>query len=97
MIETLRKQQATWAEVEEAAEEGKRVNIDFVGSIDGEEFEGGKAEGFPLEMGAGRMIHGFEDGIAGKTAGMEFDIDVTFPEDYHAENLKVKLRNSLLK
>ena len=41
-------------------------------------------------MGAGRMIPGFEDGIAGKTAGMEFDIDVTFPEDYHAENLKGK-------
>lgn len=56
MIETLRKQQATWVEVEEAAEAGKRVSIDFVGSIDGEEFEGGKAENFPLEMGAGRMI-----------------------------------------
>ncbi len=56
MIDTLRKQQATWVEVEEAAEDGKRVSIDFVGSIDGEEFEGGKAENFPLEMGAGRMI-----------------------------------------
>ncbi len=97
MIETLRKQQATWVEVEEAAEAGKRVSIDFVGSIDGEEFEGGKAENFPLEMGAGRMIPGFEDGIAGKTAGMEFDIDVTFPEDYHAENLKVKRLSSQLK
>ena len=77
-------------EVEEAAEEGKRATIDFVGSIDGEEFEGGKAENFPLEMGAGRMIPGFEDGIVGKTAGMEFEIDVNFPEDYHAENLKGK-------
>lgn len=56
MLETLRKQQATWKEVDEAAEEGKRVSIDFVGSIDGVEFEGGKAENFPLEMGAGRMI-----------------------------------------
>ena len=90
MIETLRKQQAAWVEVEDAAEEGKRATIDFIGSIDGEEFEGGKAENFPLEMGAGRMIPGFEDGIAGKTAGMEFEIDVTFPEDYHAENLKGK-------
>ncbi len=70
MIDTLRKQQATWAQVEEAAEDGKRVTIDFTGSIDGEEFEGGKAENFPLEMGAGRMIPGFEDGIQGKTAGM---------------------------
>jgi trigger factor len=90
MIDTLRKQQAEWVEVDEAAEEGKRATIDFIGSIDGEEFEGGKAEDFPLEMGAGRMIPGFEDGIAGKTAGMEFEIDVTFPEDYHAENLKGK-------
>ncbi|AEX21338.1 MULTISPECIES: trigger factor [Vibrio] len=97
MIDTLRKQQATWTEVEEAAEDGKRVSIDFVGSIDGEEFEGGKAENFPLEMGAGRMIPGFEDGIAGKTAGMEFDIDVTFPEDYHAENLKGKAAKFAIK
>ncbi|ANO32350.1 trigger factor [Vibrio breoganii] len=90
MIETLRKQQATWTEVDAAAEEGMRATIDFSGSIDGEEFEGGKAENFPLEMGQGRMIPGFEDGITGKTAGMEFDIDVAFPEDYHAENLKGK-------
>ncbi|GAB7219528.1 trigger factor [Vibrio comitans] len=90
MIETLRKQQATWTEVEAAAEEGMRATIDFSGSIDGEEFEGGKAENFPLEMGQGRMIPGFEDGITGKTAGMEFEIDVAFPEDYHAENLKGK-------
>ena len=90
MIETLRKQQATWTEVEAAADAGSRATIDFVGSIDGEEFEGGKAENFPLEMGAGRMIPGFEDGIVGKTAGMEFEIEVNFPEDYHAESLKGK-------
>jgi trigger factor len=90
MIETLRKQQAGWAEVEEAAETGKRVTIDFVGFIDGVEFEGGKAQDFPLDMGQGRMIPGFEDGIAGKSKGMEFEIDVNFPEDYHAENLKGK-------
>ncbi|MGO1297975.1 MAG: trigger factor [Vibrio sp.] len=90
MLETLRKQQAEWTEVDAPAEEGKRVTIDFVGSIDGEEFEGGKAEAFPLEMGEGRMIPGFEDGIAGKTKGMEFEIEVNFPEDYHAENLKGK-------
>ncbi|EKF9217199.1 trigger factor [Vibrio cholerae] len=97
MLETLRKQQATWKEVDEAAENGKRVSIDFVGSIDGVEFEGGKAENFPLEMGAGRMIPGFEDGIAGKTKGMEFVIDVTFPEDYHAENLKGKAAKFAIK
>ncbi|EPN5228194.1 trigger factor [Vibrio cholerae] len=97
MLETLRKQQATWKEVDEAAENGKRVSIDFVGSIDGVEFEGGKAENFPLEMGAGRMIPGFEDGIVGKTKGMEFVIDVTFPEAYHAENLKGKAAKFAIK
>ncbi|EKF9660075.1 trigger factor [Vibrio cholerae] len=97
MLETLRKQQATWKEVDEAAENGKRVSIDFVGSIDGVEFEGGKAENFPLEMGAGRMIPGFEDGIVGKTKGMEFVIDVTFPDDYHAENLKGKAAKFAIK
>lgn len=97
MIETLRKQQATWTEVDTAADSGSRATIDFVGSIDGEEFEGGKAENFPLEMGAGRMIPGFEDGIVGKTAGMEFEIDVNFPEDYHAENLKGKAAKFAIK
>ncbi|MGV3002377.1 trigger factor [Vibrio sp.] len=90
MLETLRKQQSTWTEVEEAVSADSRATIDFVGFIDGEEFEGGKAEAFPLEMGQGRMIPGFEDGILGKKAGEEFSIDVNFPEDYHAENLKGK-------
>ncbi|MGO2496422.1 trigger factor [Vibrio litoralis] len=90
MLETLRKQQSTWAEVDEAVSADSRATIDFVGFIDGEEFEGGKAEAFPLEMGQGRMIPGFEDGLLGKKAGEEFSIDVNFPEDYHAENLKGK-------
>lgn len=97
MLETLRKQQATWVEVDAAVEDGSRATIDFVGSIDGVEFEGGKAENFPLEMGAGRMIPGFEDGIVGKTKGMEFEIDVNFPEDYHAENLKGKAAKFAIK
>lgn len=97
MLETLRKQQATWKEVDAAAEAGSRATIDFVGSIDGVEFEGGKAENFPLEMGTGRMIPGFEDGIVGKTKGMEFEIDVNFPEDYHAENLKGKAAKFAIK
>ncbi|MFQ6371489.1 trigger factor [Shewanella sp. YIC-542] len=90
MIETLRKQNATYAAVERAAEDGDKVIINFVGSIDGEEFEGGKAEDFELQLGSGRMIPGFEEGIKGHKAGEEFDIDVTFPEEYHAENLKGK-------
>ncbi|MDD7568993.1 MAG: trigger factor [[Actinobacillus] rossii] len=90
MVDVLRKQQATWAESAEAAKADDRVTIDFVGSVDGEEFEGGKASDFVLAMGQGRMIPGFEDGILGKKAGEQFDINVKFPEEYHAENLKGK-------
>lgn len=90
MLGTLRKQHATWAKTEAAAASGDRVIIDFVGSIDGEEFEGGKASDFTLELGQGRMIPGFEDGIIGKKAGEEVTVAVTFPAEYHAENLKGK-------
>ncbi|MGP3216653.1 trigger factor [Serratia bockelmannii] len=90
MLDTLRKQQATWKETDRAAEAEDRVTIDFTGSIDGEEFEGGKASDFVLAMGQGRMIPGFEEGLVGHKAGEEFSIDVNFPEDYHAENLKGK-------
>lgn len=90
MLETLRKQHAKWEESTGKAATGDRVIIDFVGSIDGEEFEGGKATNFTLELGQGRMIPGFEDGIVGKKAGEQVTVDVTFPEEYHAENLKGK-------
>ena len=90
MIETLRKQQGTWKEVDQSAKEQSRVTLDFVGQVDGEEFEGGKANDFVLVLGQGRMIPGFEDAILGHKANDQFDINVTFPEDYHAENLKGK-------
>lgn len=90
MLETLRKQQAEWKDKEGEVAAEDRVTVDFNGSIDGEEFEGGKAEDFVLAMGQGRMIPGFEEGLIGHKAGEEFTIDVTFPEDYHAENLKGK-------
>ncbi|MBJ2117614.1 MULTISPECIES: trigger factor [Proteus] len=90
MLETLRKQQAEWKDKDGAVAAEDRVTVDFNGSIDGEEFEGGKAEDFVLAMGQGRMIPGFEEGVIGHKAGEEFTIDVTFPEDYHAENLKGK-------
>ncbi|MFZ7136236.1 trigger factor [Avibacterium avium] len=90
MVDVLRKQQATWEETQEPAKADDRVTIDFVGTVDGEEFEGGKATDFVLAMGQGRMIPGFEEGIVGHKAGEQFDIDVTFPEEYHAENLKGK-------
>ncbi|MFP2508004.1 MULTISPECIES: trigger factor [Buttiauxella] len=90
MLDTLRKQQATWKDSDAAATAEDRVTIDFTGSVDGEVFEGGKASDFVLAMGQGRMIPGFEDGLVGHKAGEEFTIEVTFPEDYHAENLKGK-------
>ncbi|EOS94293.1 trigger factor [Erwinia tracheiphila] len=90
MLETLRKQQATWKETDRAAEAEDRATIDFTGSVDGEVFEGGKASDFVLVMGQGRMIPGFEDGVVGHKAGETFTIDVNFPDDYHAENLKGK-------
>lgn len=90
MLETLRKQQATWKDKAGVVAAEDRATVDFTGSIDGEAFEGGKATDFVLAMGQGRMIPGFEEGIIGHKAGEEFVIDVTFPDEYHAENLKGK-------
>ncbi len=74
-----------------AAEDGDQVVIDFVGKLDGEPFEGGAAEDFPLTLGSGSFIPGFEEQLAGMTAGEEKTIEVTFPEDYGAEALAGKL------
>ena len=71
-------------------QDGDRIRLDFDGSVDGEPFEGGKASDFSLTIGSGSFIPGFEDQIIGKSIGEEFDVNVTFPEDYHAENLKGK-------
>ena len=90
MIETLRKQHAEWNAVEREAANDDQVTLDFEGSIDGEVFEGGKAEAFQIVLGSNRMIPGFETGIVGHAAGSEFTIDVNFPEEYHAEQLKGK-------
>lgn len=73
-----------------AAESGDTVEIDFEGFVDGEAFEGGKAENFNLELGSGQFIPGFEDQIVGHNTGDEFDVNVTFPEDYHVVELKAK-------
>lgn len=73
-----------------AAEKDDTVVFDFEGFVDGEAFEGGKAERHQLKLGSGQFIPGFEDQIVGKAIGEEFDVNVTFPEDYHAENLKGK-------
>ena len=88
MLETLRKQNAEWNAVEREAADGDQVVINFVGFLGEEAFEGGSAEGHKLVLGSGTMIPGFEDGILGAKAGEERSINVTFPEDYQAENLK---------
>ncbi len=90
MIETLQKQHADWVAVEREAGTDDRVTMNFVGSVDGEEFEGGAAEDFQLVLGSGRMIPGFEEGLMGKKVGDNFVLEVNFPEEYHAENLKGK-------
>jgi trigger factor len=91
MIATLREQRKSWKESARAAsKEGDRVTINFEGFIDGEAFEGGKGEDHALVLGSGSMIPGFEDGIVGMKKGDAKDIEVTFPDDYHAENLKGK-------
>lgn len=88
MIDIFRKQQAEWKPARRAAKLEDRVNIDYVGTKDGEEFAGGSAKGSDLVLGSNRMIPGFEDGIVGMKKGEEKTIDLTFPEDYHAEDLK---------
>lgn len=73
-----------------AAQNDDIVTIDFEGFVDGTAFDGGKAEGHQLKLGSGQFIPGFEEQIVGKNIGDEFDVVVTFPEDYHAENLAGK-------
>ena len=73
-----------------AAQSGDIAVIDFKGLLDGEAFEGGTAENYSLALGSGSFIPGFEDQVIGHNAGEEFTIDVTFPEDYQAEELKGK-------
>lgn len=93
MITRLQEQRMAWKPSKSAAKKvkkGEQVIIDFTGKIDGEAFEGGSAENVPLEIGSGRMIPGFEDGIIGMKKGEDKQVEVAFPEDYHAESLKGK-------
>ncbi len=90
MIEVIRKQNQDWQTVERAAQNGDSVTIDFVGTLDGETFEGGSANDYAVELGAGRMLKDFEEGLIGMQAGEEKTVDVAFPDNYQAENLKGK-------
>ncbi len=76
--------------IDRAAANGDICNIDYEGSVDGVPFDGGKGEGHDLKLGSGSFIPGFEDQIVGKNIGDEFDVNVTFPEDYHAKELAGK-------
>ncbi len=87
IVEVFRKQQGQLVSAERAAKEGDTVIIDFEGFRDGEVFEGGSGEGTSLELGSGRMIPGFEDGLIGASAGEEKRLKLTFPEDYQKEDL----------
>lgn len=77
-------------EEDRASKKGDTVVINFVGSIDGVEFQGGKGENYPLELGSGSFIPGFEDQLIGKKAGDKVDVKVKFPENYHAKDLAGK-------
>lgn len=90
MIANLRQQRAEWNPVERAAASEDQIKIDFEGSIDGEVFDGGSAEGADITLGSGQMIPGFEEGLIGMSAGDEKTFPVTFPVDYGAENLAGK-------
>lgn len=90
-LERMQKQQGQLEAIEDGAvEKGDRVIIDFEGFVDGEAFEGGKAEKYTLEVGSGTFIPGFEDQLIGMKPGEEKDVEVTFPEDYHAKELAGK-------
>ena len=96
MIDTLRKQHANYKEVKRKAKKDDKVTIDFIGTIDGEEFDGGKSEDFALEMGKDRMIPGFEKPIVGNKTGDEVIRMSLFQKIIMLKSLRVKLLSSLL-
>lgn len=89
-IDVLRKQRTRFTRVERAAAEGDRVIIDFKGTVDGEAFPGGSSENFPFVIGQGQMLADFEAGVTGMKEGETRDVNVSFPEEYHAKELAGK-------
>ncbi len=90
MLLSLRKQRANWETVDRKSQDGDRVIVDFTGTIDGEEFQGGSGKEIPVVLGQGQMLPDFEKGLKGIKAGDEKTIKVKFPKDYHAEDLAGK-------
>ena len=90
-LESKRQQQAELVlKEDQPAENGDTVVIDYVGSVDGEKFDGGSADNYSLELGSGAFIPGFEDQLVGHKSGEDVEVKVTFPEEYHAQDLAGK-------
>ena len=90
-IEKMRERNSRMVTVEDrAVQKDDIANIDYEGFVDGVAFEGGKGEGYDLTIGSGQFIPGFEDQLIGKNTGDDVEVNVTFPEEYHAEDLKGK-------
>ena len=90
MLLSLRRQRATWEEADRKSKDGDRVIVDFTGTIDGEEFQGGSGTEIPVVLGQGQMLPDFEKGLKGIKAGDQKTIKVKFPKDYHADDLAGK-------
>lgn len=86
-LQDLQDRSAEYKSVKRKSKDGDRLLIDFEGLLDGESFEGGAAEGFEIILGRGTMIEGFEKGLIDVSSGKKVEINATFPEDYHVENL----------
>ncbi len=97
MIDTLRKQFSDWENSEAASAEGDRISIDFEGKIDGEAFEGGKAEDVKVVLGEKQMLPEFEEALFDKKAGDEVTTTVNFPEDYHGQDVAGKTATFTIK
>lgn len=89
-LESLQRRNARQVAVEREVKDGDTIIFDFAGTVDGVAFEGGTSEGFELKIGSGSFIPGFEDQLIGKKIGENFDVNVTFPEDYHSKDVAGK-------
>ncbi|VAX13214.1 Cell division trigger factor [hydrothermal vent metagenome] len=90
MIDRIRRQHMSWEVSDAPAANGDQLNIDFKGTIDGEAFDGGEGKGMSIELGSGRMITGFEDGLVGAEKDADIILDLQFPDDYQATGLAGK-------
>jgi trigger factor len=90
MLEKLRQQRASWEQVERAAQLGDQVTVDFTGTVEGAEFPGGSGTGMAVELGAKRLIEGFEEKLVGAKAGDKLTLDLRFPDDYHSTEVAGK-------